>query len=158
MSRLATAVLEACRQCLPAGGAPLHEPTFAGREREYLRECIDTGWVSSLGSFVTRFERELETLTGAAHAVAVVNGTAALHLCVKLSGVAAADEVLLPSLTFVATANAVSYRNAIPHFVDCDAATLRSRRCGSSRTILKNPRNCATTPATTAQPAGAYGR
>ncbi len=124
MSRLAAAVLDACRQCLPANGAPLHEPTFAGKEREYLRECIDTGWVSSLGSFVTRFERELEALTGAAHAVAVVNGTAALHLCVKLAGVAAGDEVLLPSLTFVATANAVSYCNAVPHFVDCDAATL----------------------------------
>lgn len=102
----------------------MHEPTFAGKEREYLRECIDTGWVSSLGSFVTRFERELEKLTGARHAIAMVNGTAALHLCAKLAGVVAGDEVLLPSLTFVATANAVSYCDAVPHFVDCDTATL----------------------------------
>ena len=124
MSGAASGILQACMDCLPAGGAALHEPTFGGREREYLRECIDTGWVSSLGAFVNRFERDLERLTGAAHAIAVVNGTAALHLCVELAGVETGDEVLLPTLTFVATANAVSYCNAVPHFVDCDATTL----------------------------------
>lgn len=124
MSGLASAILEACRRCLPSGAAPLHEPTFGGNEREYLRECIDSGWVSSLGGFVSRFERELETFTGARHVIATVNGTAALHLCVRLASVAAGDEVLLPSLTFVATANAVSYCGAMPHFVDCDARTL----------------------------------
>ncbi len=123
MSDLASAILQACRDCLP-GGAPLHEPTFGGKEREYLRECIDSGWVSTLGGFVTRFERELEAITGVRHAIATINGTAALQLCVGLAGVAAGDEVLLPALTFVATANAVSYCGAVPHFVDCDARTL----------------------------------
>lgn len=122
---LAQAVFDACRSCLPPGTAPLHEPTFGGKEREYLRECIDSGWVSTLGSFVSRFERDLEALTGARHAIATINGTAALHLCMKLAGVLpGTDEVLVPALTFVATANAVAYCGATPHFVDCDVHSL----------------------------------
>src|SRR5215470_9240347 len=93
----------------------LHEPEFSGREWEYVKDCIDTGWVSSVGSYVDRFERELADYTGAAHAVAVVNGTAALHLALTLVGVEPGDEVILPTLTFVATANAVSYCGARAH-------------------------------------------
>lgn len=89
-----------------------------------MKECIDTAWVSSAGAYVDRFERELAATTGAKRAVAVVNGTAALHIALKLAGVEAGDEVLIPSLTFVATANAVSYCGAIPHFVDVEPATL----------------------------------
>ena len=102
----------------------LHEPYFAGEEWKYIKECLDTGWVSSAGSYVDRFEEDLAEYTGAKRAVAVVNGTAALHVCLRLSGVVAGDEVLLPALTFVATANAVTYQHAIPHFVDSEQATL----------------------------------
>lgn len=111
---------------VPAAGVqrPLHEPEFAGNERVYVTECIDTGWVSSAGKYVDRFEQDLASFTGASHAIAVVNGTAALHVCLLLAGVEAGDEVLLPTLTFIATANAVSYTGATPHFVDSDEATL----------------------------------
>lgn len=102
----------------------LHEPHFFGKEWIYLKECLDTGWVSSAGKFVDRFEEDLAAYTGVRRAVAVVNGTAALHICLKLVGVEPADEVLVPSLTFVATANAVTYCGAIPHFVDCEERTL----------------------------------
>ena len=102
----------------------LHEPLFAGNEWQYLKDCLDSGWVSSVGQYVNRFEQALQEYTGVKHAIAVVNGTAALHVCLELSGVQADDEVLLPALTFVATANAVSYCGAQPHFVDVDSATL----------------------------------
>ncbi|HWS03656.1 MAG TPA: LegC family aminotransferase [Gammaproteobacteria bacterium] len=102
----------------------LHQPHFAGREWEYVKDCLDTGWVSSVGAYVTRLETDLQNYTGIANAVAVVNGTAALHVCCLLAGVSAGDEVLLPTLTFVATANAVSYCGATPHMVDVSATTL----------------------------------
>lgn len=102
----------------------LHEPRLTGNENEYVKECIDTGWVSSVGKFVDRFEQDLATYTGVKRAVAVVNGTSALHVCLMLSGVKAGDEVLVPALTFIATANAVTYCNAIPHFVDSTMETL----------------------------------
>jgi perosamine synthetase len=102
----------------------LHEPTFAGKEWVYVKECLDTGWVSSLGKFVDQFEELLAEFTGAKRAVAVVNGTAALHICLLLAGIKAHDEVLIPALTFVATANAVSYCGAVPHLVDSEERTL----------------------------------
>jgi len=108
----------------PEGFIPLHEPSFAGHEWAYLKECLDSTFVSSVGKFVDQFEDRLAQYTGAKSAVAVVNGTCALHLALKLAGVQREDEVLLPALTFVATANAVSYCNAIPHFVDADERTL----------------------------------
>lgn len=119
-------VIAALRAVLPAehGAVTLHEPHFAGNEWAYVKECIDTGWVSSVGKFVDRFEQQLAEYTGAKRAVAVVNGTAALHVCLMLAGVEAGDEVLMPALTFIATANAVSYCNAIPHFVDSEEKTL----------------------------------
>jgi perosamine synthetase len=103
---------------------PLHEPRLAGREKEYVDRCIDTGWVSSAGSFVDEFETRLAELCRTKAAIAVVNGTAALHAALTLVGVQANDEVIVPALTFVATANAVVYCGAIPHFVDCDGKHL----------------------------------
>jgi len=103
---------------------PLHEPFFDGNEWNYVKECIDTGWVSSAGQFVNKFEELLALYTGAKYAIAVVNGTAALHICLKLAGVKNNDEVIIPALSFVATANAVSYCGAIPHFADSEEKTL----------------------------------
>jgi perosamine synthetase len=120
------AVLDAVRSVVgkPEGAVALHEPEFAGREWEYVKECIDTGWVSSVGSFVDRFERDLAAITGSTHAVATSNGTSALHICLLLAGVRPGDEVVMPTLTFIATANAVSYAGAVPHFVDSEAVSL----------------------------------
>ena len=103
---------------------PLHEPVFRGNEWKYVKDCLDTGWVSSVGSYVDRFEKELAKFTGVPFAVATGNGTSALHICLILSNVGMGDEVLIPTLTFVATANAVRYCGAIPHFVDLDPQTL----------------------------------
>jgi len=123
---LADRVLAAVRAALPDAAlpAPLHAPEFRGREWDYLKDCLDTGWVSSVGAYVDRIERDLESFTGAPHAVAVSNGTAALDVCFRLAGVGPGDEVLVPTLTFVATANAITYRGATPHFVDSEEQTL----------------------------------
>jgi len=123
---LLNAVLGAVQQVLgqPTTPLALHEPEFAGREWDYVRECLDTGWVSSAGAYVDRFERDLAHFTGASHAIATSNGTAALHMCLLLAGVGAGDEVLVPTLTFVATANAVAYLGATPHFVECETVSL----------------------------------
>ena len=102
----------------------LHEPCFSGNEWVYLKECLDTGWVSSVGKYVDKFEIMLAGVTGVKRAIAVNNGTAALHTCLKLVGVAQGDEVLIPALTFVATANAVVYCGAMPHFVDSEERSL----------------------------------
>jgi perosamine synthetase len=109
---------------LGPGPVALHEPHFAGNEWRYLKECLDSTFVSSVGQFVDRFEAELAAYTGARHAVAVVNGTAALHVALRLAGVQENDEVLVPTMTFVATTNAISYCGAVPHFVDIEEATL----------------------------------
>ena len=106
------------------GNIPLHVPVFGKNAAGYVNECITTGWVSSAGKYVDRFEEDLAKFTGAKRAVAVSNGTSALHIALKLCGVQPGDEVLLPSLTFVATANAVSYCHATPHFVDVESDTL----------------------------------
>lgn len=103
---------------------PLHEPNFSGNEKKYVADCIETGWVSSVGKYVNRFEDMLVEYTGVKRAVAVVNGTAALHIALKIVGVQPDDEVLIPSLTFVATGNAVTYCGASPHFIDVSNETL----------------------------------
>jgi len=108
----------------PNGVLGLHEPVFAGNEVAYLEECIKSTFVSSVGPFVDRFERMLEEVTGAKRAVAVVNGTAALHACFRLAGVDPGDEVISPTLTFIATTNAIAYCGATPHFVDSSFETL----------------------------------
>ena len=104
--------------------ALLHAPEIRGNEWTYVKECLDTEWVSTVGTYVDRFEAALAQYTGAAHAIAAVNGTAALHACLLLAGAGPGDEVIIPSLTFVATANAVAYCGAIPHFADIEERTL----------------------------------
>ena len=101
----------------------LHEPVFLGNEKKYLSECIDSGFVSSVGQFVSAFEESVRDFVGAEHAVAIVNGTAALHLALFAVGVRPGDEVIVPAMSFVATANAVSHAGAIAHFVDVEEAT-----------------------------------
>lgn len=124
--KLQTTIVAAVRGLLGEATQPLalHEPEFAGREWDYVRECLDTGWVSSVGSYVDRIERDIAAFTGCRHAIATSNGTSALHTCLLLAGVDAGDEVLVPTLTFIATANAVSYIPAVPHFVECEAVSL----------------------------------
>ena len=107
-----------------SGPVALHEPRFAGNEWAYLKECLDSTYVSSVGKFVDRFETDLAAYTGAKHAVAIVNGTAALHVALQLAGVQRGDEVLIPTLSFIATANAVMYCGAMPHLVDSEERTL----------------------------------
>jgi perosamine synthetase len=103
---------------------PLHQPVFIGNEKEYLNQCIDTGYVSSVGEFVTRFEKELAHYCGSRFAVATSNGTSALHIALKLAGVGEDDEVITQPLTFIATINAISYCGARPVFLDVDRNTL----------------------------------
>lgn len=124
ISTLATDITQAIRAVTGDGACALHEPSFQGHEWDYVRACLDSTFVSSVGAFVDRFEADLARYTGAKHAIAVSNGTAALHVALLLAGVEPGDEVLLPALTFVATANAVHYCHATPHFVDSEARTL----------------------------------
>lgn len=124
MTSLEPAIIEAIRQVVGHDSLVLHEPRFSRSEYKYVQECIDSTFVSSVGKFVDRFEKELADYTGAKHAVAVVNGTAALHTSLLLAGVESGDEVLVPALSFVATANAVRYCCARPHFVDSEERTL----------------------------------
>ena len=121
---LANQVTEAIRSVVGSGPKALHEPTFSGNEWDYLKECLDSTFVSSVGKFVDRFEYDLAQYTDSKYVIATVNGTAALHIALKLAGVMQDDEVLIPALTFVATANAVAYCNATPHFVDSEESTL----------------------------------
>lgn len=102
----------------------LHEPVFLGNEKKYLEECIDSTFVSSVGKFVDRFEEMMEAYTGAKKAVVCVNGTNALQLALQLVGVEREDEVLTQALTFIATANAISYCGAQPVFLDVDKETM----------------------------------
>jgi perosamine synthetase len=100
---------------------PLSVPHLAGNEWAYIKECLDTNWVSYVGPFVDRFERELAAKTGAKHAVATSSGTAALHVALLMAGVGPDDEVVMPAITFAAPANAVRYCGAWPVFVDIRA-------------------------------------
>lgn len=119
------AVLQRLIELLPARRPlALHEPVIGALEQEYLAQCLNSGWVSSAGPFVDRFEQELADGCGVAHAVATVNGTSALHLCLHLAGVKRDHEVLAPALTFVGTLNPIVYQGAIPHLVDCEPRTL----------------------------------
>jgi aminotransferase in exopolysaccharide biosynthesis len=103
---------------------PLHEPRFWGNEKKYLNECIDSTFVSSVGKFVDRIELDIAKYTGSKYAVAVVNGTAGLHIALQLSGVKKDTEVLTQPITFIATANAISYCGAYPVFLDVDLDTV----------------------------------
>lgn len=103
---------------------PLHAPVFAGLERNYVSDTIDSTFVSSVGAYVDRFERDMGAYTGSPRAVATVNGTAALHIALQLVGVKSGDLVITQPLTFVATCNAIAYCGAEPVFVDVDRHTL----------------------------------
>lgn len=115
------------------GVIPLHRPVFGSLEKQYLSECIDSNFVSSVSESVEEFEIEIQNYTGAEFAVSTMNGTAALHLALQLVGVDRNDEVITQALTFVATCNAISYLGATPVFVDVDNSTL-----GMSATALKD--------------------
>ncbi|MBT6012109.1 MAG: LegC family aminotransferase [Candidatus Marinimicrobia bacterium] len=106
------------------GFIPLHAPKFSGNEKKYLLETIDSTFVSSVGEFVNEFERKVAEYTGIKYTIATVNGTAALHVALQLSGVERDTEVITQSLTFVATCNAIRYCGAIPVFIDVDLSTL----------------------------------
>jgi perosamine synthetase len=112
---------------------PLHEPKFIGNEKKYLNDCIDSTFVSSVGAYVDRFEKEFATYVGSKYAIATVNGTSALHISLLLTNVTQDDEVITQALSFVATANAVSYTGAKPIFLDVDLETM-----GLSPKALKN--------------------
>ena len=123
-SPFAGQVLDAVHSVVGPGPVALHEPHFGGNEWAYVKECLDSSFVSSVGPFVDRFEADLAAYTGAKHAVAVMNGTAALHVALRLADVRPGDEVLIPALTFVATAAAVVYCGASPHFVESEEGSL----------------------------------
>ena len=103
---------------------PLSVPKFIGNEKKYLNECIDTTFVSSVGQFVDRFEKDMAAYTGAKRAVVCVSGTNALHMAMMLAGVERDDEVLTQALTFIATCNAIAYIGAHPVFLDVDKSTM----------------------------------
>ena len=115
------------------GFIPLHRPVFEGNEKQYLVDCIDSNFVSSVGAKVVEFEQQIAAFTGAKYAIATVNGTAALHVALQLAGVGRDDEVISQALTFIATCNALSYAGAVPVFVDVDRDTL-----GMSPEALRN--------------------
>ncbi len=133
-----------------AGFIPLCVPVVRGNEWNYVKECLDTGWVSSVGSYVDRFEREMAARAGTPHAVATVNGTSALHIALLVAGVQPEEEVLVSTLTFIAPANAVRYAGAWPVFIDAEpdywqmdparVAEFLRERCERRGGVLRNRR------------------
>ncbi len=123
----------------PESFIPLHAPVFSGNEKEYLCNCIDTTFVSSVGEYVDRFEEMTRDYTGTQRAVAVANGTCGLEIALRLVGVKAGDLVLTQSLTFVATANAISHIGAAPIFIDSDSDTLGMSPTALRRFLEDNP-------------------
>lgn len=115
------------------GFIPLHRPVFKGNEKQYLNECVDSNFVSSVGQKVIDFEDQLSNFTGAKYAVATSSGTSALHIAMILAGVKPGDEVITQAVTFVATCNAIRYQNAYPVFIDVDLDT-----CGMSPRSLRS--------------------
>lgn len=118
------AVVDLVRDIFGPDFIPLHRPVFEGNEKQYLTDCIDSNFVSSVGAKVTEFEEQMAEFTGARYAIATVNGTAALHVALQLVGVVRGDEVITQALSFIATCNALSYAGATPVFVDVDRETL----------------------------------
>ena len=117
---------------------PLHRPVFEGNERQYLIDCIDSNFVSSVGARVTEFEEKIAEFTGSKHAVATVNGTAALHVAIELAGVQPGDEGISQALTFIATCNAISYTGAKPLFIDVDVDTMGLSPAALKRFLEEN--------------------
>jgi perosamine synthetase len=118
MKSLSKKIVEIVRDLAPNGSVALHQPDLTGNEEQYTRDAIQSGWVSSVGQYVDRFEEVLAGITGVEKAVALVNGTCGLHLALHLCGVEKDSEVLTPALTFVGTTNAIVHAGAIPHFID----------------------------------------
>jgi perosamine synthetase len=123
-SSISEEVVAFARRIFGESFVPLHRPVFEGNERQYLVDCIDSNFVSSVGVKVTEFEEKVAEFTGSKHAIATVNGTAALHIAIELAGVRAGDEVVSQALTFIATCNAIRYAGAEPLFVDVDIDTM----------------------------------
>ena len=121
---LSKTIIKSIRKVTGKGKQQLHEPLFCGNEIKYLKRTILTNSVSSIGDYVRKFEEKIKNITKSRFAIAVVNGTTALHISLKVSGVKNNDEVLVPALTFVGTANAITYCGAIPHFVDSEIKTM----------------------------------
>jgi perosamine synthetase len=117
-------LVDLARSMYGHGFIPLHRPVFEGNEKKYLVDCIDSNFVSSVGTKVVEFEQGIAAFTGSRFAVATVNGTSALHVAIQLAGVQRGDEVITQALSFIATCNALSYAGATPVFVDVDRETL----------------------------------
>jgi len=117
-------IVNIVRKILGKGRHSLHEPYFCGNEWKYVKKTIDENYVSSIGTFVNKFEDQIKRFTKSKYAIPVVNGTAALHLSLVACGVEVSDEVLVPTITFVGSANAITYSGAIPHFIDSEFKTL----------------------------------
>ena len=130
--------LEVAREIFGNDFIPLHRPVFEGNERQYLVDCIDSNFVSSVGAKVTEFEEKVAAFTGSKYAVATVNGTAALHVAIELAGVKPGDEVISQALTFIATCNAISYAGAKPLFVDVDLDTMGLSPAALKRFLEQN--------------------
>tara|TARA_Y100000389_G_scaffold167531_1_gene172759 strand:- start:5892 stop:7055 length:1164 start_codon:yes stop_codon:yes gene_type:complete len=126
------------REIFGYGFIPLHKPIFIGNEKKYLIECIDSNYVSSVGERVTEFEKKVAKFIGSKYAVATVNGTNALYIAIKLSGVKYGDEVITQALTFVATCNAISYVGAKPIFIDVDKDTMGLSPSALNKFLTKN--------------------
>lgn len=137
MRQAFTNLVDEIRDIFGGGFIPLHRPIFAGNERQYLVDCIDSNFVSSVGEKVTEFEGRVAKFAGTRYAVATVNGTAALHVALKLVGVDSGDEVITQAMTFIATCNATRYCDAWPVFVDVDPDTL-GMSPSSLRTFLES--------------------
>ena len=108
----------------PVRMIPLSEPEISGNEWKYIKECLDAGWVSSAGTYVDKFEKTVAAYVGTKYAVATVNGTSALHASLIACGIGPDDEVIVPTLTFIATVNVVRYCGAHPVFMDSNPETL----------------------------------
>jgi perosamine synthetase len=122
--RLSFDMIDFSREIFGDGFIPIHRPVFEGNERQYLIDCIDSNFVSSVGAQVTEFEAKVAEFVGCKHAIATVNGTAALHVAIELAGVKPGDEVISQALTFIATCNAITYAGATPLFIDVDIDTM----------------------------------
>ena len=130
--------LEVAREIFGNDFIPLHRPVFEGNECQYLIDCIDSNFVSSVGEKVTEFEEKVATFTGSKYAVATVNGTAALHVAIELAGVKPGEEVISQALTFIATCNAISYAGAKPLFIDVDLDTMGLSPAALKRFLEQN--------------------
>lgn len=117
-------ILDFIRHLYPGANVQLHEPRFVGNEKKYLSDCVDSTFVSSIGKYVTDFEKKIADFTGVKHAIATTNGTSALHLALVAAGVQNEDEVITQAVTFIATVNSIAYCSAHPVFIDSDFSSL----------------------------------